>query len=57
MGVVETRTPSLAYPRTRNVKSTRTSFTFSNTMFACRSNALTLANNFLLFRSEMRTWL
>lgn len=38
---------------------TRTSLTFSRTMLLCRSNAFTLANSFLLFRSEMRicVWL
>lgn len=36
--------------------SVHISLTFSKTMLQCRSNALTLASNFRLFRQLIRTW-
>lgn len=36
--------------------SVHISFTFSNTMLQCRSNALTRASSFRLLRQEIRTW-
>lgn len=36
--------------------SVHISFTFSNTMLQCLSNAFTLARSFRLLRQEMRTW-
>lgn len=36
--------------------SVHISLTFSSTMLQCRSNALTRASSFLLFRIEIRTW-
>lgn len=37
--------------------SVHISFTFSRTMLQCRSNALTRASSFRLFRHEIKTWL
>jgi hypothetical protein len=45
-----------ACPLARRGVSVHISFAFSRTMLQCRSNALTRARSFLLFRHEMRTW-